>query len=55
MDLSQGRYVSGSQFGDYARINLGDISTIHYHLPQRPARTAVRTIPYPHNKDVIQR
>ncbi|KFA54451.1 hypothetical protein S40293_11442 [Stachybotrys chartarum IBT 40293] len=32
--------------------NQGDF---HYHLPHRPARAAVRAIPYPRNEDVVRR
>ncbi|EXK76697.1 hypothetical protein FOQG_18566 [Fusarium oxysporum f. sp. raphani 54005] len=47
------RDVARSQFGDNARINLGDI---HYHLPHPPARAeVVRVIPYPRNEDLVHR
>ncbi|RKL04138.1 hypothetical protein BFJ70_g17223 [Fusarium oxysporum] len=46
------RGVTRSRFGDNTRINQGDI---HYHLPHRPARSAVRLIPYPRNEDLVHR
>ncbi|KAI1041163.1 hypothetical protein LB504_013207, partial [Fusarium proliferatum] len=46
------RDVTRSRFGDNTRINLGDI---HYHLPHRSNRSAVRVIPYPRNEDLVHR
>ncbi|SCO12762.1 uncharacterized protein FFE2_12681 [Fusarium fujikuroi] len=46
------RDVTRSRFGDNTRINLGDI---HYHLPHRSNRCAVRIIPYPRNEDLVHR
>ncbi|KAI6777518.1 uncharacterized protein J7T54_004139, partial [Emericellopsis cladophorae] len=49
---SHQRDVTRSRFGDNARINMGDV---HYHLPHRSTRSAVRVIPYPCNEDVVPR
>ncbi|KAI1013600.1 hypothetical protein LB504_013197 [Fusarium proliferatum] len=46
------RDVTSSKFGDNARINFGDM---HYHLPHRSTRSAVRVIPYPRNEDLVYR
>ncbi|EXL39767.1 hypothetical protein FOCG_17619 [Fusarium oxysporum f. sp. radicis-lycopersici 26381] len=46
------RDVTRSRFGDNARINMGDV---HYHLPHRSTRSAVRVIPYPRNEDLVHR
>ncbi|KFA53372.1 hypothetical protein S40293_09401 [Stachybotrys chartarum IBT 40293] len=37
---------------DSVLVNQGDF---HYHLPHRPARAAVRAIPYLRNEDVVRR
>lgn len=55
MASPQRRDVSDNQFGDNATINQGDFRPIHYHLPHRPVRPAIRAIPYPRNEDVVQR
>ncbi|KFA73900.1 hypothetical protein S40288_00948 [Stachybotrys chartarum IBT 40288] len=43
------RDISSNRFGDYAMVNQGDF---HYHPPHRPARAAVRAIPYPRNEGI---
>ncbi|KAI6777809.1 uncharacterized protein J7T54_002845 [Emericellopsis cladophorae] len=54
MSTLQHRNVSDSHFGDNSTVNLGDVA-VHYHLPHRPARAAVRVLPYPRNEDVVYR
>ncbi|PTB46165.1 uncharacterized protein TrAFT101_004358 [Trichoderma asperellum] len=48
--------VANSQFGDQNRIHQGNNNTtLNLHLAYRPARTAIRVIPYPRNEDLIHR
>ncbi|KAL6695850.1 P-loop containing nucleoside triphosphate hydrolase protein [Trichoderma pleuroticola] len=48
------REILNSQFGNNATIHQGD-HTYNVHIPLRPARSAVRIIPYPLNEDLVSR
>ncbi|KAL6909090.1 P-loop containing nucleoside triphosphate hydrolase protein [Trichoderma evansii] len=48
--------VANSQFGDQNRIHQGNnYTTLNLHPTYRPARVAIRVIPYPRNEDLIHR
>ncbi|KAJ4860754.1 tetratricopeptide repeat domain-containing protein [Trichoderma breve] len=48
------REVGNSQFGNNTTIHQ-DNNTFSFHLPLRPARPAIRIIPYPLNEDLVDR
>ncbi|KAL6828664.1 P-loop containing nucleoside triphosphate hydrolase protein [Trichoderma camerunense] len=48
------REIQNSQFGDNATVHQGD-HTYNLHIPLRPARSAIRVIPYPLNEDLVNR
>ncbi|KAL6811918.1 hypothetical protein V8C40DRAFT_270846 [Trichoderma camerunense] len=47
---------TNNQFRDGTRIHQGHNNATHnLHLTHRPARAAIRLIPYPRNEDLIHR
>ncbi|KAL7974406.1 P-loop containing nucleoside triphosphate hydrolase protein [Trichoderma sp. SZMC 28014] len=50
------KQIANNQFGDGATIIQGHINTtLNLNLTHRPARAAIRLIPYPRNEDLIHR
>ncbi|PON29870.1 hypothetical protein TGAM01_v201236 [Trichoderma gamsii] len=48
--------ITNNQFRDGTRIHQGhNNTTLNLHLPHRPARAAIRLIPYPRNEDLVHR
>ncbi|KAL7920887.1 P-loop containing nucleoside triphosphate hydrolase protein [Trichoderma austrokoningii] len=48
--------ITNNQFSDGTRIHQGhNNTTFNLHLTHRPARAAIRLIPYPRNEDLVHR